>query len=190
MFNQKEKRENVMDSLQFPQMPNYVLATDAFQVSGAIRDKWVALGSEQSFLGSPVTNETVTPDGVGRFNHFQGGSIYWTPSTGAFEVHGAIRDKWAELGWEQSYLGYPVTDETPAPDGVGRYNNFQGGMIYGFPTGGAVDLQYTRQWDSGSITFSDSTALGGSCRLIMNNNGDWTFSGHMHDSGFDTYSFG
>jgi uncharacterized protein with LGFP repeats len=52
-------------------------------VIGAIRDKWLAFGGDSSFLGQPLTDELTTPDGVGRFNHFQGGSIYWTPSTGA-----------------------------------------------------------------------------------------------------------
>ena len=47
----------------------------------------------RGFLHYPVTDETGTPDGVGRFNHFEGGSIYWTPGTGAKEVHGAIRDQ-------------------------------------------------------------------------------------------------
>src|SRR5262249_294006 len=61
---------------------------------------------------------------------FQGGSVYWTPQTGAHEVHGAIRDKWASLGWERSSLGYPVSDETAAADGVGRYSLFQGGAVY------------------------------------------------------------
>lgn len=165
-------------------------STGAFEVHGAIRNKWAQLGWERGFLGYPLTDETGTPDGVGRYNHFQHGSIYWTPGTGAFEVHGAIRDKWAQLGWERSYLGYPLTDETTAPDGIGRYNNFQGGVIYWTPAGGAVELQNTRSWDSGPITFKDGTALGGYCRLVMNRNGDWTFSGHMHDSGFDTYAFG
>jgi uncharacterized protein with LGFP repeats len=45
-------------------------------VIGAIRDKWLALGGPSSFLGQPLTDELGTPDGVGRFNHFQGGSIY------------------------------------------------------------------------------------------------------------------
>ena len=38
------------------------------------------LGGVKGFLGYPLTDETVTPDGVGRFNGFQGGSIYWTPT--------------------------------------------------------------------------------------------------------------
>ena len=165
-------------------------ATRAHEVHGAIRGKWSSLGWERSFLGYPLTDETRTPDGVGRFNHFQGGSIYWTPgtgrtrctgrsavsgrasagsaassatrsptrrttpdgvgrynhfqggsiywtpATGAHEVHGAIRGKWSSLGWERSFLGYPLTDETTTPDGVGRYNHFQGGSVYWTPATG------------------------------------------------------
>lgn len=77
----------------------------------AIDDKYVALGGAGNFLGAPVSQETSTPDGVGHFRHYQGGSIYWTPQTGAHEVHGAIREKWASLDWERSVLGYPTTDE-------------------------------------------------------------------------------
>jgi uncharacterized protein with LGFP repeats len=114
--------------------------TGAHEIQGAIRDKWASLGWEQSFLGYPVTDETKTSDGGGRFNHFQGGSIYWSPSTGAFVVHGAIRDEWAVLGWERSFLGYPVTDETGTPDGFGRFNHFQGGSIYWTPSTGAHEV--------------------------------------------------
>ncbi len=156
----------------------------------AIDQKYAELGGQGGFLGMPTIVESVAPDGIGHYRHFQGGSIYWTPQTGAFEVGGAIRDKWASMGWERSHLGYPLTDESPAPDGVGRFNNFQGGCIYWSSATGAVDIPNTRTWDVGNIVFSDGTALGGNCSLVMNRNGDWTFSGHMHDSGFDTYQFG
>jgi uncharacterized protein with LGFP repeats len=109
-------------------------ATGAHEVHGDIRVKYAQLGS---FLGFPVTDETGTPDGIGRFNHFEGGSIYWTPETGAHEVHGAIRDKWQSMGWETSFLRYPTTDERTPPDGHGRFNHFQGGSIVWTPEGGA-----------------------------------------------------
>src|SRR6202012_2078020 len=86
--------------------------TGAHEVHGDIRVKWAQLGGTRGFLGYPITDETGTPDGRGRYNHFQGGSIYSTPFTGAHEVHGAIRQKWAALGWEHSTLGYPISDET------------------------------------------------------------------------------
>lgn len=104
--------------------------TGAHIVLGDIRTKWAGLGWENSFLGFPLTDELPTPDRIGRFNHFQGGSIYWTPETGAHEVHGAIRDKWAQLGWERSFLGYPTHDELPATDGNGRISYFTGGALH------------------------------------------------------------
>jgi uncharacterized protein with LGFP repeats len=118
------------------------LASGSHKVCGAIRAKYQALGGPSSFLGYPVTDETGTPDGVGRFNHFSNnGSIYWTPSTGAWSVHGAIRSKWASLGWERSFLGYPITDETGTPDGVGRFNHFSNsGSIYWTPVAGASSI--------------------------------------------------
>jgi hypothetical protein len=77
----------------------------------------------------PVTDETRTPDGGGRFNHFQGGSIYWSPQTGAHEVHGVLRDKWAALGWEHSILGYPVEEASRSADGRGTSQQFQHGSL-------------------------------------------------------------
>jgi hypothetical protein len=114
--------------------------TGAHEVHGAIRDKWAATGWERGPLGYPVTDEIALADGVGRLNHFQTGSIYWTAQTGAHEVHGAIRDKWAASGWQAGFLGYPTTDETGTPDGVGRFNHFQGGSIYWTPGTGAHEV--------------------------------------------------
>ena len=114
--------------------------TGAYEVHGAIRGKYAALGWERSFLGYPVTDEAGSSDGRGRYNHFQHGSIYWSPQTGAYEVHGAIRGKYAALGWERSFLGYPVTDEAGSSDGRGRYNHFQHGSIYWSPQTGAYEV--------------------------------------------------
>lgn len=112
----------------------------AFEIHGAIYGKWLALGGLA--WGIPNTDELPTPDGIGRFNHFNDNtaSIYWTPKTGANAIWGDIRRKWAEAGWERSVLGYPVTDELPTPDGVGRFNHFSNaGSIYWTPhTGSAV----------------------------------------------------
>jgi uncharacterized protein with LGFP repeats len=105
-----------------------------------IRAKYAALGWERSFLGYPITDETPTPDGIGSYNHFQGGSIYWSAQTGSYEVHGAIREMYAAMGWERSYLGYPVTDELGTP-GPARFSRFQRGSIYWTPYTGARDTR-------------------------------------------------
>jgi uncharacterized protein with LGFP repeats len=107
--------------------------TGAHAVYGAIFAKWAELRWEQGLLGFPLTDELAHPDGRGRFNDFQGGTIYWTPRTGAHEIHGRIRDKWVQLGGTRSFLGYPLTDETPTPGGRGRFNHFEGGSVYWTP---------------------------------------------------------
>jgi uncharacterized protein with LGFP repeats len=109
--------------------------TGAHEVHGDIRLKYAQLRGSGGFLGYPVTDELGCPDGKGRFNHFQGGSIYWTPSTGAHEVHGAIRDLWESMGWETSFLGYPATDEIGTGDS--RSSRFEHGHISWSPTKGA-----------------------------------------------------
>jgi len=105
----------------------------AFEVHGDIRIKWARLGGTRSFLGYPATDELGCPDGRGRFNHFQGGSIYWTPQTGAHEVHGDIRAKWAEMGWERSRLRYPTSDERDSNVPGGRFSRFEGGSVFWTP---------------------------------------------------------
>jgi glucose/arabinose dehydrogenase len=108
----------------------------ARSVHGAIYRAWAGTGWEGGRLGFPLTDETTTPDQVGRYNHFEGGSVYWTQQTGAHVVEGAIRARWAALGWERSYLGYPTTDEYPVPGG--RRADFQGGYVVWQAASGAV----------------------------------------------------
>lgn len=107
--------------------------TGAHEVHGDIRVKWAQLGSTR-FPGYPITDETGTPDGVGRFNRFENGMIYWKPAIGAHEVHGAILALWESMGFERSQLGYPVSDEMDMPGG--RLSRFEGGEIRWTPTGG------------------------------------------------------
>jgi len=117
-------------------------AIGAFAVWGLIGAKWIALGRER--YGYPITDELPCPDGRGRFNHVRTmqiagrpeASIYWTPATGAHEVRGAIRARWASLGWERSTLGYPTSDEFDAGAGA-RRSNFEHGFIAWTRTGGA-----------------------------------------------------
>src|SRR5215213_2266101 len=108
--------------------------TGAQEVHGYIRVKWAQRGGHRGFLGYPKTDEFGTPDGRGRFNHFEGGSIYWTPQTAAHEVHGQILALWANMGFERSKLGYPTSDEMNMPGG--RKSRFEHGEIRWTPTGG------------------------------------------------------
>ncbi|MDQ6838706.1 MAG: L,D-transpeptidase family protein [Actinomycetota bacterium] len=147
----------------------YSPSTGAHSVHGAILGHYQALGGPTGLLGYPVTDETGTPDGVGRYNHFSNdASIYWTPQTGAWSVHGGIRDRWAAMGWERGPVGYPVTDETGTPDGVGRYNHFSNdASIYWTPQTGAWsvhgairDRWQSMGWERGPLGYPVSDEFG------------------------------
>jgi GH25 family lysozyme M1 (1,4-beta-N-acetylmuramidase) len=165
--------------------------TGANAIYGAIRDHWSSLGWEASPLGYPTTDETGTPDGLGRYNHFHNlttgvdGSIYFTPNYGAWAIYGDIHSHWASLGWENSVLGYPVTDETSTPDGIGRYNHFknprlnnQDGSIYWTPSTGSWEVHgpiraywASHGWENSSLGYptSDQYTVSGSTNLVRNN---------------------
>ena len=49
---------------------------------------------------------------------------------GPSKKSGSIGQKWVDLGAEKSFLGYPISDEEDAPDGVSRISHFQHGSIY------------------------------------------------------------
>ncbi|WP_246394769.1 LGFP repeat-containing protein [Corynebacterium anserum] len=145
----------------------------AHAVEGRIRDKWSDLGWERSVVGYPITDETTTPDGIGRFNHFHNGSIYWSPKTDAHQIGGAIRDKWAAQGWETGSLGYPHTDEVAAPDKIGRFNRFDNGFIYWSPATGAhivptdiFEIWAANGWEAGKLGYptTDSYKTNGSVK--------------------------
>ena len=106
-----------------------------------IDDKYAELGGPVGFLGQPTTGELLTPNGLGHYRHFQHGSIYHKLELPiAAEVHGLIRDCWAQLGWENSFLGFPLTDESDVEGAAGRTNRFEGGVISWSPQTGAHEV--------------------------------------------------
>ena len=120
---------------------DYTPATGAHEVYGAIVVRYRAVRGLYGPLGFPTSGELATPDGRGRYNAFigSGGSaIYWTPTTGAHEVYGSIFDRYAQLGYENGRLGYPVTGEFAIPGG--RRSNFERGYIEWSPTSGIREV--------------------------------------------------
>lgn len=116
-------------------------ATGAHAVQGSILTAYQQNGGPGGVLGLPMTDETTTPDRVGRFNHFAlGGSIYWSPATGARPVYGAIRTRWAALGWETGRLGYPTSGEYGITGG--RRSDFQHGSVSWIARTGSVTVSY------------------------------------------------
>lgn len=147
--------------------------TGAKVVRGAILERWATTGWERGVLGFPTTSEAPTPWRPGAYSHFQGGSVYWSPATGAEVVRGAILQRWAETGWEQGLLGFPTTSESATPRRPGAYSHFQGGSVYWSPhtdahvVVGTIRARWAELgWESSALGFptSDEYAVPGGRR--------------------------
>lgn len=112
----------------------WTASTGACALSNEMVERYSKAGYEAGELGYPTTDVFQLPDGRGRAQVFQNGSIYYSPEYGAKIVKGRIGSKWAEYGWENSLFGYPKTEEEALPDTVGRVQEFEGGKIYWQPS--------------------------------------------------------
>jgi uncharacterized protein with LGFP repeats len=101
----------------------------AHSVLGALRSEYASVGWENGVLGYPVADEACGKRGGGCSQEFQGGTLLWSPTTGAHLVTGSIRSTYAARGWENSSYGYPVAD--PRPVAARATQSFQGGTITG-----------------------------------------------------------
>ncbi|MGM7777740.1 CAP domain-containing protein [Arthrobacter sp. KNU-44] len=93
-----------------------------------------------SYNGSIGTATSPEVSGLkygGSFQCYQVGCILYSPASGAHLTMGAIRSKWAETGFENGPLGYPVTDEVPGLRNGGIYQEYQSGAILWSPATGA-----------------------------------------------------
>lgn len=59
----------------------------------------------------------------------------------AYAVQGGILDAYKRVGYENSAMGYPVTDEHPTGDGRGRISRFERGMALGTAKTGSFAVQ-------------------------------------------------
>ncbi|NKV33005.1 hypothetical protein GS921_25290 [Rhodococcus hoagii] len=131
--------------------------TGAHPITLLFMTKWSQHGWEAGWMGYPTSDEISNGDNIGSRQEFQtaNAAIYWhnsLPDPGLAVIGGAIRDKWGQVGWETpgGLLGYPTTDEIILPDGQGRMNRFQRGVIYWHPNLGAQPIvgQILDRWSA------------------------------------------
>jgi len=124
-------------------------AARAFIVRGGIATGWGLTGWEGGVLGYPASAEKTLTRLKGSVQTFEGGYMYWSPVGGAQPVRGAIASRWAALGWESSWLGYPVTAQRGLRDG-GLVQSFEAGHMYWSRVGGAqtLSIPFATRWAS------------------------------------------
>jgi uncharacterized protein with LGFP repeats len=131
---------DLMPSLRLPGYSPHV-------VYGGILAEYLATANEtdangrsvQKDLGMPLSDEVAVPSVPGaRASNFQGGSIFWSPATGAHAVYGQIGAKYKAIGGPAAF-GLPLSDESAVGDLPGvRVSNFTNSRsIFWSPATGA-----------------------------------------------------
>jgi hypothetical protein len=136
----------------------------AFLIYGEIFLKWKSTGGEPGVLGYPITDESSAGDHGGRYNDFSnGGSIYFSPITGAHVIPGALPP---EISWKGINIVFP---EGVAAGGWVSLTVTSGGRTTfrgGFHDSGLVDYNY-----------------GVACVFVDADNQPWSVSHSGHISG-------
>jgi len=128
-------------------------ATGAHWIRGGILDTWAAQGYERGPLRYPISGEL--PATGGAWHAFQNGRIYWSPTTGAHWITGALLEAWMARDMENGPLGYPTNDPHPVSDGTRV--DFQHGSLTLTRGGDVVEKRTTTGASSTTTAISTGT---------------------------------
>lgn len=116
--------------------------TGAHALYGTINGLYASMGAATSWLGFPRSTEMGTPNGRGRYVHFENGSIYWTPELGAFAVPADVMEAWGREDYEKGEFGFPS----------GNAYELRGMTVFPFQGGAFVRTKNNGvQWVRGEI---------------------------------------
>lgn len=136
-------------------------STGAHAVWGAIGDRYIEMGGDR-VLGLPTGPELTGLRDNGASQKFTGGTMFWSMETGAHFAKGEILRKYADMGWENHDLGYPITDEICGMRDNGCFQRFQHhtGHIYWSPATGAHFTRGLIHQKYGELGYETNARLG------------------------------
>ncbi|MDH6278247.1 hypothetical protein M2118_001220, partial [Aurantimicrobium minutum] len=108
-----------------------------FDIKSEIRPGWASQAFENGWLGYPTSRTYCGLINGGCYNSFQGGFVFWSPTSGSHALTVDYRESWGNFGFESGWLGYPTTDPICGLVNTGCYQQFQGGYIFSSPATGA-----------------------------------------------------
>ena len=145
------------------------ISTGAWVIRDFAIEKWEALGGIKSKLRKIASTGYCGLIRGGCYQAFETGNIYWSETTGAFDVSGGIYQTYLKYGTEWGVLGYPTSSELKNEKGL-IYQTFENGTIYWDTSTGAwmVCSFATKKWeDLGATKSKLGKALNnGYCGLI------------------------
>ncbi|KAF2412157.1 hypothetical protein B1729_16165 [Microbacterium sp. B35-04] len=100
----------------------------SFAVQEPMRSRYVQLGSVDSKLGYPTGTRVCGLRVGGCFQQFENGRVYSVAGQSHAVWFGMLA-AWANAGYENGPLGYPIGEETCGSTEVGCQQAFEGGQI-------------------------------------------------------------
>ena len=98
-------------------------------------------------FGFPVSDTVCGLTNGGCTQHFQNGSLYWSPGSGVHAVYGDVLQRWGAQSWEQGQLGYPTSEQTCTDYVTSCVQHFQGGSIVWSAATAAHAIRRGPMWD-------------------------------------------
>ena len=173
-------------------------ATSAFEIHGVIYQRYKAM-SNSAALGFLIIDESPATNSIGRKSLFSAGGIYWSPSTGAFEVVGQLYLDYEDTG-ESFQWGFPQQAPQAIPGGssqtmqlatwflktgAGKAHEVHGVILHEFLTTGGTDKWGFPVSDEMVITVTKGPQTGKNVRLSDFENGSfyWSAATGVHQLG-------
>ncbi|OXM99727.1 family 16 glycosylhydrolase [Bifidobacterium vansinderenii] len=160
--------------------------TGAHATFGAIQGYWSGAGWENGWLGYPTGDELAVKGGASQT--FQGGTLFWSGSTGTHALKGAILNAYAAQRYEQGKLGFPTSDERSLNGGASQ--SFQNGQVHwsgstgAHATFGAIQGYWSdRGWENGWLGYPTGDELsvrGGASQSFQGGTVFWQNGGGTH----------
>jgi len=137
-------------------------------VPAAVAAPWRLQGWENGKLGYPIGDaKTVTDNGGGVSQDFEGGSIFVSTKVGTITMMNSnLRTAYVKAGGPSSSMGWPVNGINCALRDGGCVESFQNGHLYVTPAHGArfvptavAAAWRTRGWENGTLGYPTGDAV-------------------------------
>ena len=125
----EQKDENGIVYQQFEHGRIYYRAGKTWIINDWEQNRYEEIGALDSVLKTPISDGRCGLIEDGCYRNYEVGRMYYSPSTGAWDISGKIYARWFELGTEWSSLGYPTSGEQKDENGI-VYQQFEHGRIY------------------------------------------------------------
>lgn len=141
-----------------PQVGRIYLHAKDLEVSGAVLDRYLALGGPRGALGLPVALEQHVSGAEGMVQRFESGWLFHRRDDQVFHVGPRLTADWDVRGFARRY-GLPTEDQQRIDDD-GVWCPLDGGALYWWPDLGEFDCKGVRIDYRGFKCFGDTSGPG------------------------------